>query len=164
MTDADSRGLLKAFLTALYDPSYINQCQSLYNQIPVPPNVVTMGLAGIAMLSAGTKWVFETSVAQPYVGQGNYVISVSRQTYAEVQRLDLAVQTSALSISVAALTAASSTPSTTYSPMRVNAALGLAILSLLLWVITMIVVAVRFFCCNAKSRSNDESSTGIMIA
>ena len=168
MTDTVKKGLLKAFLTALYDPSYINQCQSLYSQTPVPPAVVSMGLAGINMISNGTKWIFETSVAQPYVGQGDYVISVNRQAYAEVQRLDLAVQTSALATSVAALTAASSSPTTAtttdtgYNADRVNAALGLAILSLLLWLITMIVVAVRCGC--LKPSSNYDTSKQSMLA
>lgn len=165
MTDIVKKGLLKAFLTALYDPSYINQCQSLYSQTPVPPAVVSMGLAGINMISNGTKWIFETSVAQPYVGQGDYVISVNRQAYAEVQRLDLAVQTSALATSVAALTAASSSPTTTdtgYNADRVNAALGLAILSLLLWLITMIAVVVRFTC--LKCMSWDDTSRQSILA
>jgi hypothetical protein len=163
MTDNIKKGLLKAFLTALYDPSYINQCQSLYSQTPVPPSVVSMGLAGINMISNGTKWTFETSVAQPYVGQGDYVISINRQAYAEVQRLDLAVQTSALATSVAALTAASSsTAATSYNPERVNAALGLAILSLLLWLITMVVVIVRFTC--LKCMSDSDTSKRHMLA
>ena len=156
MTDTVKKGLLKAFLTALYNPSYINQCQSLYSQTPVPPSVVTMGLNGINMISNGTKWTFETSVAQPYVGQGDYVISDNRQAYAEVQRLDLAVQTSALATSVAALTAASSPTAEHHhhNLERVNAALGLAILSLLLWLITIIVVIVRCACFKSSSRSN----------
>ena len=157
----DKKGLLKAFLTTLYNPSYINQCQSLYSQTPVPPSVVSMGLAGINMISNGTKWTFESSVAQPYVGQGDFVISENRQAYAEVQRLDLAVQTSALATSVAALTAASShtatttttTSTTIYNVDRVNAALGLAILSLLLWLITLIVIIVRFACLKPLSSS-----------
>lgn len=165
MNDINKKGLLKAFLTALYDPSYINQCQSLYSQTPVPPYVASMGLAGIASISDGTKWTFESSVAQPYVGQGDYVISVNRQAYAEVQRLDLAVQTSALVTSVAALTAASSPSSssstTIYNIERVDAALGLAILSLLLWLITMIAVVVRLTCLKRQSR-NDSSKQGIM--
>ena len=83
----EEQTLLKAFLTALYEPEYINQCVKQFAFTLVPKEVRQIGLDGIAMLTTSanaTEWTFESETL-PNEGQGDYVISVKRQTWAEYQ-------------------------------------------------------------------------------
>lgn len=164
MTDPDDRGLLVAFLTALYDPLYITQCQTLYSLIPAPTVVSTLGKTGIAMLVANntaTKWIFETAT-QPYDGQGDYVISSNRRTYADLQRSDLTVQTTALVSAVATLSSASPASSADQDNiLRTKAALGLSVLSILLWFFLIVGLVVKFVCCGGFA-TKSSYTTGLM--
>ena len=95
--DPQEQTLLVAFLTALYDPVYINQCTNLGFTV-VGDAIKYVGLGGIGLLSTtGTKWTFETST-EPKIGQGNFVISQKRRTSAELQRTDLMSDIQALMI------------------------------------------------------------------
>ena len=83
------QSLLIAFLSALYDPVYINQCYDL-GFAAINSTIMELGLGGIGLLSTtGIDWTFETSTTQPLVGQGDFVISQKRRTSAELQRTDL---------------------------------------------------------------------------
>ena len=54
--DPQEQTLLVAFLTALYDPVYINQCTNLGFTV-VGDAIKYVGLGGIGLLSTtGTKW------------------------------------------------------------------------------------------------------------
>eukprot|EP00540_Astrosyne_radiata_P007271 CAMPEP_0116860912 /NCGR_PEP_ID=MMETSP0418-20121206/22703_1 /TAXON_ID=1158023 /ORGANISM="Astrosyne radiata, Strain 13vi08-1A" /LENGTH=448 /DNA_ID=CAMNT_0004495421 /DNA_START=286 /DNA_END=1632 /DNA_ORIENTATION=- len=82
------QSLLVTFLRALYEPAYIDQCANLFGFTPVPERVRNLGLAGIQMLQVNAtapEWSFETSTLAN-TGQGDYVLSVKRRTYAELQR------------------------------------------------------------------------------
>ena len=84
--DPAEQSLLTAFLRALYDPAYIDQCADLFGFVTVPTNVRNVGLDGINMLrvAAGAPvWTFETST-RVFIGQGDYVISRKRRTYNEL--------------------------------------------------------------------------------
>ena len=164
MADRDDRGLLIAFLTALYDPLYITQCQTLYSLVPAPTVVNTLGKSGVAMLVASnnaTKFIFETAT-QPFDGQGNYVVSSNRRTYADLQRSDLAVQTTALATAVASYSSSTTPTSDNQNQnniMRTNAALGLSILSILLWVFLSIAIAVKLLCCQDRKDGDGLNSS-----
>uniref|UniRef100_A0A7S1UPZ1 PBP domain-containing protein n=2 Tax=Grammatophora oceanica TaxID=210454 RepID=A0A7S1UPZ1_9STRA len=87
------QGLLIAFLEALFNPAYINQCTSLFGFTPVPNNIRTdISLAGIAMLEKNTTaapiFTFENETT-PIGGQGAYVISEKRRSYSEYERSTL---------------------------------------------------------------------------
>jgi len=97
--------LLKAFLTALYDPAYIDQCVEKFAFTAVPDNVRQIGLDGIDMLGTAanaTEWFFESSTT-PGDGQGNFVISDKRRSYGEYQRYELDANTIHLQDEVADL-------------------------------------------------------------
>ena len=164
MADRDDRGLLIAFLTALYDPLYITQCQTLYSLVPAPAVVNTLGKSGVAMLVASnnaTKFIFEIAT-QPYDGQGNYVISSNRRTYADLQRSDLAVQTTALATAVASYSSAPTPTSDNQNQkniMRTHVAFGLSILSILLWAFLLIAFAVKLLCCRDRDRKDGLNSS-----
>lgn len=113
ITNPARRTLLKAFATALFDEDYIGLC-SRYGQIPVPPVVKDVSLAGLDMVKmqegdAEYEWTFETST-MPGHGQGDYVISKKRQNFGlyEADRLaddldPLAADVRALKLELAAL-------------------------------------------------------------
>lgn len=85
---AQEQTLLKAFLTALYDPEFIGLCVDNFAFTAVPEEVRQIGLDGINMLttlSNATDWTFESSTT-PGDGQGDYVISGKRRSFAEYQR------------------------------------------------------------------------------
>lgn len=93
LVDPLKQTLLVAFLQALYDPIYINQCYDL-GFVAVSGTIRAMGLAGINSLNSnrtllnGDTWIFESETS-PRIGQGDFVISQKRRTYAELQRSDL---------------------------------------------------------------------------
>lgn len=90
--DPQEQTLLKAFLTALYDPSYIDLCVQGFAFTAVPENVRQIGLAGIDMIATNTSatpWTFESSTV-PGEGQGDYVISEKRRSFGEYQRNEFA--------------------------------------------------------------------------
>lgn len=81
----EERSLLIAFLRSLYDPSFIGQCER-FGFTPVPNAVRDMSLAGLARAEAGLpesapRWTFEADT-MPLEGQGDYVISTRRRSYA----------------------------------------------------------------------------------
>lgn len=83
----DEQSLLKFFLTQLYTDSSIKQCEQFGFEI-VPTKVREVGLAGINMLNfnANAKpWTAEIET-QKGDGQGDYVISAKRKSYAEIVR------------------------------------------------------------------------------
>jgi hypothetical protein len=101
--DPQEQSLLVAFLTALYDPVYIGQCSSL-GFTAVGDAIKNLGLGGIELLSTtGSKWTFENSTTKPLEGQGNFVISQKRRTYAELQRSELMSDVQSLMILVQAM-------------------------------------------------------------
>jgi hypothetical protein len=88
----EEQTLLKAFLKTLYDPLYINQCVEQFRFSLPPESVRDVALAGIEELEltpaeneTAVEWIFETSTLD-YVGQGDYVISDKRRTWAEYER------------------------------------------------------------------------------
>mmetsp|Transcript_16297 Transcript_16297/g.27811 ORF Transcript_16297/g.27811 Transcript_16297/m.27811 type:complete len:561 (-) Transcript_16297:411-2093(-) len=84
-----SRTLLKAFATALFDPTYIDQCADRYGLVAVPPLPRTMSLNGLEMLEldgVAPEWIFEKST-MPGVGQGDYVISTRRMGVDNVREI-----------------------------------------------------------------------------
>jgi hypothetical protein len=87
-TDED-RALFLAFLAALYDPNFIDGCKD-FGFVPVVDSVRDLALAGIAMLNISASapaFFFEVDTAS-ITGQGDYVISSKRRTYAELERTD----------------------------------------------------------------------------
>ena len=86
----DDKALLLAFLESIYDPEYIDMCKD-FGFTPVSDGVLQLGLDGIAMLdiAATPRFTFENATqTQANVGQGDYVISGKRRSYAEVERSD----------------------------------------------------------------------------
>mmetsp|Transcript_16966 Transcript_16966/g.28172 ORF Transcript_16966/g.28172 Transcript_16966/m.28172 type:complete len:242 (+) Transcript_16966:449-1174(+) len=91
-----AQSLLVAFLEGIYSGSYIYQCQeetaSLGGLVLVPQNVRALALDGLAMLQidpSAPTWIFEKYTSQG-IGQGDYVISSKRRTYAEFKLSTLA--------------------------------------------------------------------------
>jgi len=83
----DEQSLLKFFLTQLYTDSSIKQCEQFGFEI-VPTSIRKIGLAGIDMLSTNANakpWTSEIET-QKGDGQGDYVISAKRKSYAEIVR------------------------------------------------------------------------------
>mmetsp|Transcript_15263 Transcript_15263/g.21776 ORF Transcript_15263/g.21776 Transcript_15263/m.21776 type:complete len:497 (+) Transcript_15263:81-1571(+) len=86
ITDSKERGLLKLFLKSLYQKEYIDQC-GIYGFSTVPATIRDNALAGIDMIdfTGDEEWTFEFDTNK-YEGQGDYVISSKRRTYAEFER------------------------------------------------------------------------------
>lgn len=89
--EPQEQSLLTAFLRALYDPTYINQCVDQFAFTAIPEEIRQLGLDGIDTLvthANATGWTFEsnTTVGE---GQGDYVISEKRRTFAEYERSEL---------------------------------------------------------------------------
>ena len=82
----EDKALLLAFLQSIYDPKCIDVCKD-FGFTPVANNVRQLGLDGIAMLDIAPLFTFE-DITQPNEGQGDYVISGKRRTYAEIERSD----------------------------------------------------------------------------
>ena len=171
--DPGEQSLLTAFLRALYDSEYIDQCAELFGFTTVPTNVRDVGLGGINMLqvSAGAPmWTFETST-QVNIGQGDYVISKKRRTYAELTRSansadlsSLMEENSDLRTLVSDLRselAGSSTESMAFTSSdqdQLNAALILSSISLVLSVLVGAVLLRHFLCGGVHSAGKPEQS------
>ena len=99
-----SAHLLKAFLTALYMPEYNEVCAEEFGFVPVTGELKEKAEAAIQGLttSGGTDWYFELST-EVGTGQGDYVFSVKRDSYSEIEQDQLVKQVAALMKEVAAL-------------------------------------------------------------
>eukprot|EP00567_Pseudictyota_dubia_P004827 CAMPEP_0197449192 /NCGR_PEP_ID=MMETSP1175-20131217/20314_1 /TAXON_ID=1003142 /ORGANISM="Triceratium dubium, Strain CCMP147" /LENGTH=503 /DNA_ID=CAMNT_0042981225 /DNA_START=37 /DNA_END=1548 /DNA_ORIENTATION=+ len=89
--DPVERALLKAFLKyTLLDEEEIKSC-SKFGFTPVPDGVRQVALNGLEMLEVNStvEWTVEIDTI-PGGGQGDYVISKKRRTYAEYDRSTLA--------------------------------------------------------------------------
>ena len=79
-----TQGLMLAFLQALYEPSYIHQCQTLIGMSKVPEHVRDLGMDGLGMMvrtdSQATLWNFESEFGD--VVTGDYVLSDRRHSFA----------------------------------------------------------------------------------
>lgn len=149
----DEQSLLKFFLTQLYTDSSIKQCEQFGFEI-VPTNVRNIGLAGIDMINFdtnGAPWTSEIET-QKGDGQGDYVISAKRKSYAEIVRdqnqYDVGVlmtnqgltdqfdETGANLRSSSAQSDGSVT-FTSKQMAQIQAALGMGAASIVLWVIAL---------------------------
>lgn len=147
--EPEAQGLLIAFLKSLYDADTIGMC-SVFGFVPVNADVQNIAKAGISLLETSNAnavpWSFESSSTTD-IGDGalDYVISGKRRSFAEYERTinegkigDLEDQLAALQASVVALNlnsgAASDGDSDSDSDDNTSSvALGLSILSLILW-------------------------------
>ena len=93
----EDRALLLAFLTALYDPKFIDGCKD-FGFVPVLDSARDLALSGIAMLeiSSTVPVFFFEGDTESHTGQGAYVISSKRRTYAELERTDIATDVESL--------------------------------------------------------------------
>lgn len=86
-----AQGLMLAFLRALYDPSYIRQCQVVLGMSTVPQQVRDLGLDGLELLlrsdSQATIWAFETEAGG--LIPGDYVLSERRHSFAMQHHFEL---------------------------------------------------------------------------
>jgi hypothetical protein len=83
-----SQTLLKAFLQALYSDEYIPVCEEEFGFFRVTGDLRTKALAAIddLIVSPGApEWTFESETTAR-TGQGDYVISVKRNSYSEVEQ------------------------------------------------------------------------------
>eukprot|EP00934_Nitzschia_sp_Nitz4_P001387 Nitzschia sp. Nitz4//scaffold79_size90958//36858//38351//NITZ4_005021-RA/size90958-augustus-gene-0.176-mRNA-1//-1//CDS//3329558237//1387//frame0 len=88
MSNPASQTLLKAFLEALYHEDYMPVCEEEFGFVRVTGTLQEKALAAIADLNvtAGAPdWTFEQSTSSR-VGQGDYVISVKRGSYSEIEQ------------------------------------------------------------------------------
>ena len=183
----EEQGLLIAFLKALYDPTYIDQCTSLFGFVGVPDNVKALGVAGIEMLEApnATEWIFEQDTI-PIEGQGPYVISQKRQNYVELSTTGLTSDTASLEEVVATLTAmvetmqaqldalggapTSTTPAGAISGIqeslftdddskKLSAALALGAVSIALWGCALLIMVYK----SLSGGSNKEFASGSAV-
>ena len=167
MEDPQKQSLLVAFLKNLYDPKAIGQC-SAFGFTRVPNSVRKIALQGIDMIQvAGTapEWTVEEDTI-PGDGQGDYVISHKRRSYAEIERsngsgdLEKAMaKIAALEEKIHLLTGGSSSTTqaasgtfseaqtfTSTDSQQITAALVLGSLSFCLWCIALIGFLGRKLC------------------
>jgi len=165
ISDVDSAGLLKQFLIALYTDAYISQCVTLGFALP-PASVRNSALIAISNISWTDPnntsvnippWTFESST-MPLSGQGPYIISSKRTSGTQYQ---LSTQTSSIgqlenyvrdlkqdvAMLAATLTAPNTRVYTDYDYDRLQAALVLSALSFLMWMLFLLVLIIRRFCC-----------------
>jgi hypothetical protein len=157
-----SQTLLKAFLEALYTDSFITVCEEEYGFHRVTGSLREKALTAISELvvsSGAPEWTFENdTIARE--GQGDFVISVKRDSYSGVAQASassaidsLSAQLEELRASYAALEielTSHGNASTGSAAMgveedsQVNVAMGLAAASFALWMLTIIGVLVKF--------------------
>lgn len=156
------KSLFVAFLRSLYNETYIGQCEQ-FGFTLVPESIRNIGQAGIDMLEVDTPnatvptWTFELET-NPGPGQGDYVISSRRRTYAEYQLSsttedveDLLQQVADLRRQIEAVNsyqAASVNEDdfrefTEDDERQLKAALALASLSFAFWIIALTVIFVK---------------------
>ena len=103
LDDPDEQTLLKAFLKALYDDAYVQQCVADHG-FTLPPtsikNFAISAINGLAVSENATEWTFESSTT-PIVATGDFVISQKRRTHNEVERDVLMDQVEELMLRVA---------------------------------------------------------------
>ena len=90
MPEPDERGLLVAFLKAIYDEHFVAVCRDEYNFILPSENMRTFGLNAVARLENQpgvnvTEWTFEKNTTA-IDGQGDFVISVKRKSVKDLER------------------------------------------------------------------------------
>uniref|UniRef100_A0A7S3L500 PBP domain-containing protein n=1 Tax=Amphora coffeiformis TaxID=265554 RepID=A0A7S3L500_9STRA len=103
LNDPDEQTLLKAFLKALYDDNYVQQCVSDHDFTLPPASIKNFAVAAIDSLAVSenaTEWTIESSTA-PIVATGDFVISQKRRTHNEVERDVLMDQVAELMLRVA---------------------------------------------------------------
>jgi hypothetical protein len=103
--DPASQTLLKAFLQALYTDEYITQCETEFGFVRVAGDLRSKALAAIDSLvttSGAPEWTFEFET-EKRTGQGDYVISVKRESYSEIEQASLVDTVNELSAKVAFL-------------------------------------------------------------
>lgn len=103
----NEKTLLKAFLTAVYDPNFNKVCVDDFGFTLPQDSVKQKALNAIDTLIAddgGVDWIFEQDTAA-IVGAGDYVISAKRKTIADVQLQDLREDSSEVKTEVLALRA-----------------------------------------------------------
>lgn len=163
-----SQTLLKAFLEALYTDSFITVCEEEFGFHRVTGSLREKALTAISELvvsSGAPEWTFENdTIARE--GQGDFVISVKRDSYSGVAQASassaidsLSAQLEVLRASYAALeieldefTGHNHADGTNSAAMgtgddedsQVKVALGLAAASFALWMLTIIGVLVKF--------------------
>lgn len=88
LDDPDEQTLLKAFLKALFDPNYVQQCVADHSFTLPPASIKDAALVEIEALPVhenATEWMFESST-DPLTATGDFVISQKRRTHSEVER------------------------------------------------------------------------------
>lgn len=93
MLDPKEQSLLIAFLRSLQDLEYVGECVDKYGFILPNADVQAFAKTGIDLLEQNllpnaTNWTFETDTL-PMEGAGDYVISVKRQSIADIERAAL---------------------------------------------------------------------------
>ena len=167
MPNPASQTLLKAFLKALYSDDYITVCEEEFGFVRVSGDLRTMALDaidGLTVSDEAPEWTFETET-EVRVGQGDYVISVKRDSYSEIEQDSSVADIKAMQQALADLQAqfetlqlqAESSSSHTHTDdaaasthegedmeTQLTTALALAGVSFALWMLTIIGVIVKF--------------------
>lgn len=155
------QSLLVAFLKNLYDPKAIEQC-SIFGFTRVPNSVRKIALGGIEMIKvdpSAPEWTVEEDTI-PGEGQGTYVISHKRRSYAETQRYSTESDLQKAMTKIAELEAkisgegAAANTATFASPatytdndaQKLTAALALGAISFCLWCIAGLAFVARRIC------------------
>lgn len=165
-----SQTLLKAFLRALYADEYIPVCEEEFGFFRVTGTLRQKALDAIDALivsDEAPEWTFETETEQR-TGQGDYVISVKRNSYSEVEQDDNVEAIATLTQRLAVLQANYDTLKSEMEHVtsanghthvdeaeewldeemdedtQVKTALALGSVSFILWMLTIIGVIVKF--------------------
>ena len=88
MASPEERGLLIAFVKALYDTDYVTICQEEYGFMLPSDEIRQFGLDAVAELESAadaTEWTFEQGT-QAVVGTGDFVLSAKRQSVGSLER------------------------------------------------------------------------------
>ena len=89
MPDPRAQSLLVTFLKNLFDPFYVEKCESSYKFIPVTGALKEVALQGIDMLEVSPDaptWTVEKSEVIVDGGMDDYVISTRRKRGAQIDR------------------------------------------------------------------------------
>ena len=150
--DVETQGLLKAFLTSLFDRDFNSACDE-YGFVTVSDEVRTTTLAAIENLqvdAASPVFSFETEEdTQIITGTADYVVSGKRRSYAEYERsvnegkiADLEAEVVSLRSTITSLESQMNSgtggDSDTSTSDEARAALGLSILNTIFWACALI--------------------------
>ena len=116
----DNAALLKAFLTFVL--SDVGQTIfTEYNFAKLPDALVAAGLTTLSLLEnvGGTEWTFETSTT-PYTGAGDFVFSVKRKDFIDLEVDELRDEITALKATIAAMEANHATMQENHATMQEN--------------------------------------------